>query len=257
MNRNEALEFLELSEEAADTQIKERVKELKAIYEQIIEESTSDFLRRINLIKLEKIQEILAAFPEWRAVTKQEAPAPVSEMEAVLSDMQGQAEEETTDATIILSYTSKPDDKDERPLSPAGWLIRHTEGKDISWYPLEAGPNYIGRKAPASLKNFILIDDDDYLSRVHAVIEVENEDGLQFYLNDIGGVKGEKPSRNGTYLNGHSKRVNAKARLDENDTIQIGITKFVVKYNQPGIDIGELCNEVAAGSYMNTVMIDV
>jgi hypothetical protein len=138
---------------------------------------------------------------------------------------------------------------------PIAWLIRHTENQSNTTFPLFPGKNYLGRKAKPGLSPFVTVEEDPYISKVHAVILAEGEGPYIFYLADNTSLNGDKASTNGTYLNGNDARISSKVRIRANDTLQIGITKLLLKYNDTSLD--DLLKEVAGKDYMHTVIIDV
>ena len=111
----------------------------------------------------------------------------------------------------------------------AGWLILHTEGRETASYELHVGKNRIGRVATANNPD-IPVADDMFVSRNHAVLVVRVNDRYQYeyLLADNAEVQG-KPSMNGTYINGYTTRLGDKyVFLHDGDTIQVGVTKFVL-----------------------------
>jgi hypothetical protein len=134
-----------------------------------------------------------------------------------------------------------------------GWLVRHTENKTIKSIPVFAGKNYIGRKVQSGLKPFIQVDEDLFVSRVHAVLYAEGTGPYLFYIGDNSSSNGGKPSKNGTYVNGSEDRINTRIMLHDYDTIQIGETKFVLRFDIT--DILKMQEEVEDKGYMHTVII--
>jgi len=134
---------------------------------------------------------------------------------------------------------------------PVWWLVRHTENKPSATFPLFKGTNFIGRAPVPSMPFYTLIDEDPYISRIHAVIYVENIDTLHLYICDSDLDNGGKASKNGTYINGHNSRIVKKIKIKENDTIQVGITKLVLKYNAGNLE--EIVNEVEQQNYVDTI----
>ena len=74
-----------------------------------------------------------------------------------------------------------------------------------------------------------------------------------FFLADDLASIGDKPSTNGTYLNGNEDRVTMKTPLRNNDTLQIGITKLMFRYNDNALE--DILDDVAGKDYMHTVVI--
>ena len=142
-----------------------------------------------------------------------------------------------------------------KELQPIAWLIRHTENQSTTSYPVYSGKTYIGRKEKPGLAPFVRIGDDPYISKFHAVILAEPGRPATFYLADDAVAKGEKPSTNGTYLNGREGRITAKTQVKNNDTIQLGITKLVFRISDAELE--DIVKDVARTSYMHTVIIDI
>jgi len=142
-----------------------------------------------------------------------------------------------------------------REPQPIAWLIRHTENQSTASYPIYSGKTYIGRKEKPGLAPFVRIGDDPYISKFHAVILAEPGRPATFYLADDAAAKSEKPSTNGTYLNGREGRITARTQVRNNDTIQLGITKLVFRISDAELE--DIVKDVANTGYMHTVIIDV
>jgi hypothetical protein len=100
-----------------------------------------------------------------------------------------------------------------------------TQSKEgVKQYSLNLGQNIIGRKTDSSL-NKIQID-DQYVSRNHAAIYLEEkENKLFFFISDL-------ESKNGTYNKSKSKiKSQIKYPLTPNDYYIVGLTKVFIKYN--------------------------
>ncbi len=134
---------------------------------------------------------------------------------------------------------------------PVAWLIRHTENQSSKTFPLYPGKNFLGRKPKDGLTPFIEVEEDPYISKVHAVLYAENGD---ISVSDPTGEVG-KPSKNGIFINADDNRLTAKTRLWENDTIQIGVTKLILRHNNKAIV--KIVREVEELDYMHTVVIDI
>ncbi|MBN2894089.1 MAG: FHA domain-containing protein [Bacteroidales bacterium] len=135
----------------------------------------------------------------------------------------------------------------------AGWLIVHTEGTEHVNYELYEGKNIIGRSTPNFSPDIPL--DDTYVSRKHAVMIVRlNENNFyEYYIADNDEVNG-KPSMNGTFVNGKTERIGKSAvKMIDGDTVQIGVTKFVLKSTEISIDIEEAIKLVKKQEYQTTV----
>ena len=137
---------------------------------------------------------------------------------------------------------------------PAGWLILHTEGKEIASYELHTGKNRIGRVASTN-KPDIPVADDMYVSRNHAVLVVRINDRNQYeyLIADNAEVQG-KPSMNGTYINGDTTRLDDRPlKLKDGDTIQVGVTKFVLKTADVAITVDDAVKLTQKLGYTETV----
>jgi hypothetical protein len=249
MTQKEALQFLELPETATNNEIRIRLAEKLEYFEHLSEEAPSDFLRRINARHADKVKHIQQEFFSWAGEESGSEVFLPSEPQE-----EGPVEEEVfTTPIIVSSGSSLPPVIPEMP-QPVGWLIRHTENQSAQTWPLFTGKNYLGRKAPSGLSQFAIIEDDPYISRVHAVVYVEEGTPAACYIVDAAEMNNGKPSANGTFVNGNKTRVVKKEKLKDADTIQVGVTKLVFKYNVK--DIKGLVSEVAQSSYMNTVAIE-
>lgn len=136
-------------------------------------------------------------------------------------------------------------------LEPVAWLIRHTENQSARTFPLYPGKNFLGRKPRPDLIPFIEVEEDPYISKVHAVLYAEKD---KLFISDPSGEEG-KPSKNGIFINADDNRLTEKTRLRENDTIQIGVTKLILRYNNN--PIVKIVQEVEEQDYMHTVVIDI
>ncbi|MGB0839969.1 MAG: FHA domain-containing protein [Chitinophagales bacterium] len=156
---------------------------------------------------------------------------------------------------IIIKQNLNPE-KDGKIV--AGWLVVHTEGKKTTTYELYEGKNIIGRPdGPHHVD--IRIEEDEYVSRVHAVIRIEKDflHRFTYRLLDDGSLRNGHPSTNGVYVNGISERLPKKANvlLRDGDTIQIGITKLVFKNTDKADSYRTAANSVAESNFVNTVAI--
>lgn len=135
-----------------------------------------------------------------------------------------------------------------------GWLIVHTEKTEHAQFELFEGKNVIGRSTPNFKPDIPL--EDTYSSRRHAVIIVRlNENNIyEYYVADNADVNNGKPSMNGTFVNGDTQKLGNKAvRIIDGDTIQIGMTKLVLKSAEISIDVEEAVKLVKKQEYQTTV----
>ncbi|MCQ2973364.1 MAG: FHA domain-containing protein [Bacteroidales bacterium] len=136
----------------------------------------------------------------------------------------------------------------------AGWLVLHTEGKEVISFELKEGKNRIGRKTTQNSPE-IFIDGDLFVSRNHAVLVVRKNEKTEYeyIIADNTEIQG-KPSLNGTYINGNSERLGeSPVKLKDGDTIQIGLTKFVLKTSTVAINAEDAIKLAAKVEYTNTV----
>jgi hypothetical protein len=248
MTKKEAMEFLELPEGATESQVKQRLLEKLEYYENLNETAPSDFMRRLNnknVIKLRTIQEDISnwSLPEAKTEIQFELEEPATE-----SDNAG---ETNLTMPIIISSGSKSSNR-KISTDPVAWLVRHTENKSAITFPLLPGKNYIGRKLHADLKPFLVLEDDTFVSRLHAIIEVETSNQCEVYLSES--LNGDKPSKNGTYLNGDNNRIIGRVRLKDNDTIQVGQTKLILRINTHN-NVNRIVEEVKKSKFMDTVVL--
>jgi hypothetical protein len=247
MTQQEAFAFLELPELASKTEIKLRLSEKLEYFEHLSEHAPSDFLRRINARHVDKVKHIQTEFFPWTAQENGlEVILPLEPAEAFIE------EELFTEPLIIASGSGSQEDNSGAP-QPAAFLILHTENKEQQHFPLHIGKTYLGRKAQPNMEPFIAIEDDPYISRVHAVVYVEEGKPTLCFLADTPEANLGKISANGTYLNGKPSRIVRKEELADGDTLQIGVSKLVFKYNTRSVR--ELLKEVGDSAYMPTVKV--
>lgn len=253
MTRIEALGFLELPEGASVFQIKQRLFEKLEYYENLSRNAASDFLRKLNARHVEKVKTIQQEFPEWDPRKPElSVEFPEDDMDKVMKEAEAAAGLLTTPVIISSKDKRSFDGKIKFP-DPPGWLIMHTEDRPSKTFALSAGSNYIGRKADALLNPFIVIDDDTFISKVHAVVYVEQGEQLNFYIMDDAVANGGRESRNGTFVNGNPSRILQKTLLREGDTIQVGHTKLMLKVNTTSIR--HIVQEVKKSKFVHTIVL--
>ncbi len=253
MTRIEALNFLELPEKVTPFQVKQRLLEKLEYYESLSVNAPSDFLRKLNARHLEKVKAIQQEFPEWDPQKPEiSVEFPEDEMDKALKEAEEAAGPLTTPIIISSKDKRNTDVKIKFP-DPPGWLIMHTEDRPSKTFALSAGNNYIGRKADPLLNPFIVIDDDTFISKVHAVVYVEQGEDLSFFVMDDAVSNGGRESRNGTFLNGNPVRISRKTKLQEDDTIQVGHTKLILKVNKASIQ--HIVQEVKKSKFIHTVVL--
>jgi len=137
----------------------------------------------------------------------------------------------------------------------AGWLIIHTENKNIETFSLKEGRNLIGRKTTKNTPNISI--SDNYVSRHHAVVFVKQNQKYEYEYSIADNAEAlGKPSMNGTFVNGNTNRLREKRiPLKDGDTIQIGETKLVLKTTQVAIDVESAIKLVGKTGYEQTVNV--
>lgn len=237
MNRNEVLEFLELPESASDADLKSRLSDKLNYFQTLSENAPSEFLKKVYLQNIDKVKTIQRTLFQETVSASQPLHRPQVQNQQPANYQQP------------VSHHQQ-----QYSQNPVAWLIRHTENQSAKTFPLFPGRNIVGRN-PQPGVNTILLDDDAYVSRVHAVIDVVVTHGYDFYISDNPSANGGKASKNGTYLNGNDHRLVQKTKLKENDTIQLGMTKLILRHNNTSIN--KIVHEVEESDYMKTVVIDI
>lgn len=230
MTRAEVLEFLELPESATDNDIRVRMNDKLNYFQKLSENAPNEFLRKLHTTNTEKIKTMQSLMKDV---------GPVSEERHAV-------QHHPVDTGKELHGGNKPQ---------VAWLVRHTENQSSKTYPLHYGKNFIGRNQHSSGAPTIVLDEDPYVSRSHALLEVIDINPLQIVVTDDAFVNNGKPSKNGTYINGDENRLTQKVIIGSNDTIQVGMTKLIVRLNNTSIH--KIVKEVEESDYMKTVVIDV
>ncbi|MEO8771056.1 MAG: FHA domain-containing protein [Ferruginibacter sp.] len=248
MKRKEALTFLELSETSTENQIKKRLEEKLKYYEGLSKNSPSAFLRRLNA---QHLSTAILIQNHIHSVLPPQVTVPPGNAANKIKDSVNEEQNPVT-MPVILSSALRASSKKEEIKEPFAFLVRHTENQLVKPFSLFNGKNYIGRKPHPSFKPFIALEEDEFVSKVHAVIYVDEEQTM-CYIDDSSLSNEGKPSRNGTFLNGNKQRLTDKHKLTENDTIQVGETKLIFRMNTN--HISKIVKEVEDTDYMNTVVI--
>jgi len=144
----------------------------------------------------------------------------------------------------------------ENTKKVAGWLIIHTENKENQTFELKEGKNFIGRHTDVNAPDVPL--QDVFVSRKHAVIVVRLTPKYvyEYILADNADVQG-KPSLNGTFVNGNEQRLgNETVKLNDGDTIQVGLIKMVLKTADVAIDVENAVKLVDKMEYKKTIDIE-
>lgn len=238
MNRKEVLEFLELPESSTDQDILVRLNDKLAYFQRLSENAPNDFLRKLHTTNTEKIRTLQSQMSSIGSTNPPSEPK-------ISGYGGGHAHSSVQEVRPASSSSTKTE---------VAWLVRHTENQSAKTFPLYYGKNYIGRN-PQPDAPTVVIDEDPYVSRIHAVLEVININPLQIVVSDDSQSNRGKASKNGTYINGDERRLQNKIMIGPNDTIQIGMTKMIVRLNNTSIH--KIIQEVEESDYMKTVVIDV
>ncbi len=245
MNKKEALDFLELPDTATDNDIRTRMADKLVYFQRLSENAPNDFLRKLHFQNTEKVKSIQQLFAQSAAPNPQYAQP--SYQQPVYNNIPNSYGGSNV-ATVKDVFGNNVSD----PNNPAALLVRHTENKSAKTFSLFPGANMICRTQQTG-QHTIVVDDDPYISRVHAVIYVEGKN--EFFICDNAQSNGGKASKNGTYINGNDNRINQKIRLRENDTVQVGMTKFILRFINTNIH--KIVHQVEEAEYMKTVVIDI
>ena len=273
MELNEILKYLELPASASVAEIQTRTEEKLKYLEGLSESMGSDFLKKMHQKNIEKASKIRTEVMSWKdepALPDEEIPVAdnIAMDDIVVNDMvmddvieQAPVHEQQDDSVfvtktpLIIGSKSRLNLNNPHAKEPLGWLVRHTEKQTVITFTIFPGKNYLGRKKQDGLINFIVIDDDVFISRVHAVIDADETGEFEFYISDNELSNLGKPSKNGTYINGDDKRISQKVRLSDNDTVQVGLTKLILKINRDN-NLKKIIKEVQSSKFMDTVIID-
>jgi hypothetical protein len=243
MNRKEALEFLDLSEPASDKDIFTRLADKQTYFTHLCENAPNDFLKKLHEGNLEKILQIKTMLGMPKADNQ---PATPSRSAAPAWPPAADRAEFTARPAAVAAHTNTQ--------GPAAWLIRHTENQAAKTYALYPGKNIAGRAIQPNAK-MVLVDDDPYVSNIHAVFEVLTVNPLKILVTDDAAANNGKPSRNGTYINGNEERITKSVLIGENDTVQIGYTKFTVRANNAPVH--KMVRDVEESEFVKTVVINI
>jgi hypothetical protein len=242
MNKDEALNYLNLLPGASELEKQRVFSEKFNHFQYLLTHAPNDLLRNIhrqNLEQLEQVRQLLGISQPGVNPTPLSVPKPVQEVK------------------IPSVQSNTPHSSGS--IEPVAWLIRHTENKSHSHFSLWPGENPIGRTVVVNRRS-ICIDDDPYISRSQAVIIVSpGQSGFSFEIADDGRYNNGISSRNGTYLNGNDKPIkpNEPRQLKDGDTIQVGTTKLVLRLNAASKSISGLVREVEKTQFVRTIVIDL
>lgn len=238
MTRKEVLEFLELPDSATDNEIRIRMDDKLTYFQRLSENAPNDFLRKLHTSNTEKIKDLQTQLLTPDVLNNELKKQPSSNNQQQYSNQQSAS-----------SNSSSQQNK-----TAIAWLVRHTENQSAKTFPIYYGKNYVGRAEKPGTPT-VVINEDPYVSRTHALLEVVEVNPLQIMVYDEPSTNGGKASKNGTYINGDDRRLTKNMIVKENDTIQIGMTKLRVRTNNTSVQ--KIVQEVEESDYMKTVVIDI
>lgn len=133
-----------------------------------------------------------------------------------------------------------------------GWILIHDEHTATQTFELRKGINRIGRHSKSTKRdvNIAIQTMDTMMSRHHCDIEVRwnvRKNNYEYALSDY--------SSNGTFINARDRMARSEERLlRDNDTIQIGRTKVVLRLPTPNANVRDIENAVRESDYLKTII---
>ena len=245
--------------EEKDKKLREFLEEEPKNEKPVIEPDELDWRKMLREAE-EKERKAMGFLEDKPVVEPESKPNPKPEKESVIEAIpEAESEKRENPAIHLPKIENKNPEKQGKPV--VGWLILHTENTEPVYYELFDGDNVIGRAdninpVDVELKN------DLHASRGHAVLRVFSvpPDIYVYELRDDGSKRADKsPSLNGTYLNGNAARLTPSDRmyLQEDNTIQIGLTKLVFKAKRnSNIKPEDAAGEVFTKGYTQTVQFN-
>ena len=231
MDQAAALDFMGLLEPLTEESILNKYNERFNYFHMLYANAPNKVIEKIQQQNLEKL----------------------NQAKKILLDGVVSKKKEFNDRFVSQAAPSAPASSGAGEKTEVGWLILHTEDRKTETFPLYEGINYIGRKKKEDHSHEILIQDDPFVSRTHAFIKCKSAgDRINFELYD---GDGSKPSVNGVFLNGNHDRIHQSCSLQENDTIQVGQTKLVLKVKKEHRGISGEIQEVLRTDYIRTIDI--
>jgi hypothetical protein len=231
LTKEEIKTILGTSETNSDSELLEMAQQKLAFFNNLISNAPSEYLKKIYTKNLDEIKQI------------------VSQLSS--TNRRGGDESSNVNANQNRTHNNENRQNQSQQSNAKALLIRHTENLSSKTFELNNGENYLVRSSQ-NLKNEILIENDSFVSRLHAVLKVKNDEAV---ISDAG-LNGFKESKNGVFINGKPRRIVKEYTLQEGDTIQIGNTKLVFKWmnTQQQSSIEE---EVNKTEYISTVVINL
>jgi pSer/pThr/pTyr-binding forkhead associated (FHA) protein len=141
--------------------------------------------------------------------------------------------------------SSNPNKKD---VNTIGWLVLHTENIPPITYTIFEGKNIIGRPTKDNSVD-VSIKNDGYLSRKHAILNIEFKHGKWQYIFS------DNNSTNGTFHNTEKVEKGEELYLEEGDTIQVGRTKLVLKLKSKNATIDDAEKTVISSDFEKTIIM--
>jgi hypothetical protein len=231
MDKSEALEFIGIKEPFNEEALLSRYHERVHYFRMLYANAPSKVIERIQQRNLEKLEEVKRLLQEEIAAKQslldKKFGVPVAKPEPVLRQDDGEV---------------------------VGWLVVHTENRKAEAFDLYRGVNFIGRKKRIDAQHCIVIEEDRYISRTHAFIKCKDAGSeILFELYD---GDGSKPSANGVFLNGRATRIPVQTLLADNDTIQIGVTKLVLKCKKENRSLSGEIETIMKTGFIQTINIE-
>jgi hypothetical protein len=238
----EAYQFLELPENSDKEQLSKRYKEKYNFFKMLHTNAPNTIIRNLQEKNLETLEEIKKLIPEVfgnnDSVTGSMNTKTVPEKKSINHHI--------FDEKKVINNANSP--------KPLAFLVVHTEDKPIKSFSLFEGDNAVGRNQVLDT-NTIVLTGDTAVSRFHCTIVIKNNFGeMSAAIADDGRYNNGKQSLNGTYFNGNPNRINIQ-KLNNKDTVQIGYTKFVFKWNTDSQN--KIEEEVALSEFMQTIVINI
>ncbi len=147
---------------------------------------------------------------------------------------------------IDMHGKKKPEEKtkildDTVSENALAWLVVHDEKAKPQTYSLKKGKQVVGKKNTSKPCDIMINCADPYMSRNHCVIEVatDTKRNVIVLLSDC-------QSTNGTWLNAETKvklGETEKIYLQDNDMLQLGMTKVIIKLRQGKINSHKQASE--------------
>lgn len=244
MTQKEILEFLELPESAKERDIISRLDEKLHYFQRLVDNAPNEFLKKLHAGNIQKIKDIQKQIGSTANVSPSAAPGPIPAYQ--------QPNYNPAPPPTPSYFRPQPAvNQFQHPSSILAWLVTHTENMPTQTFPLYGGRTFIGRHQQPN-GNTIILDQDAYVSRLHGVIDIQLQP-TKITIADAS-IFG-KASKNGIFINGNEHRIQSIIPLQQGDTVQVGMTKMMVKINNTPLN--QIVQQVEESEYMKTVVIDI